>query len=260
MSEVESSNRSAADQRIGHEGTHTGGRAARAALAGSVRAVRTTVGRLLTAGFVLAVIALLTVGGSSYLQTGSLVRDRAPVERTHQVLNHIDGLLSTFTDAETGQRGYVITGEDDYLAPCPQSLAAIADNLAALSDLTADNPRQQATFAQLQAPVHDKLAELAETITLRRTQGFAAAPSVVLTNRGAGSMATIREPLDNMRSEENRLLAKRADQRRRCRPHPARDPVGVAARSAARRGRRPGGSPGFFATNGSSLDRVGHEG
>jgi CHASE3 domain sensor protein len=89
-------------------------------------------------------------------------------------------------------------------------LAAIADNLAALSDLTADNPRQQATFAQLQAPVHDKLAELAETITLRRTQGFAAAPSVVLTNRGAGSMATIREPLDNMRSEENRLLAKRA--------------------------------------------------
>jgi HAMP domain-containing protein len=58
--------------------------------------------------------------------------------------------------------------------------------------------------------VHDKLAELAETITLRRTQGFAAAPSVVLTNRGAGSMATIREPLDDMRSEENRLLAKRA--------------------------------------------------
>ena len=59
-------------------------------LAGSVRAVRTTVGRLLTAGFVLAVIALLTVGGSSYLQIGSLVPDRAPVERTHQVLNHID--------------------------------------------------------------------------------------------------------------------------------------------------------------------------
>jgi len=179
-------------------------------LAGSVRAVRTTVGRLLTAGFVLAVIALLTVGGSSYLQIGSLVRDRAPVEHTHQVLNHIDGLLSTFTDAETGQRGYVITGEDDYLAPYSQSLAAIADNLAALSDLTADNPRQQATFAQLQAPVHDKLAVLAEAITLRRTQGFAAAQSVVLTNRGAGSMATIRELLDHMRSEENRLLTKRA--------------------------------------------------
>jgi hypothetical protein len=46
--------------------------------------------------------------------------------------------------------------------------------------------------------VHDKLAELAETITRRRTQGFAAAQSVVLTDRGAGSMATIREPLDNM--------------------------------------------------------------
>ena len=79
-------------------------------------------------------------------------------------------------------------------------MAAIADNLAALSDLTADNPRQQATFAQLQAPVHDKLAVLAEAITLRRTQGFAAAQSVVLTNRGAGSMTTIRELLDHMRS------------------------------------------------------------
>jgi hypothetical protein len=92
----------------------------------------------------------------------------------------------------------------------PQSLAATADNLAALSGLTADNPRRQATFAQLQAPVHDKLAELAETITRRRTQGFAAAQSVVLTDRGAGSMATIRELLDHMRSEENRLLTKHA--------------------------------------------------
>ena len=58
--------------------------------------------------------------------------------------------------------------------------------------------------------MHDKLAELAETITRRRTQGFAAAQSVVLTDRGAGSMATIRELLDHMRSEENRLLTKHA--------------------------------------------------
>jgi methyl-accepting chemotaxis protein len=58
--------------------------------------------------------------------------------------------------------------------------------------------------------VHDKLAELAETITRRRTQGFATAQSVVLTDRGAGCMATIRELLDHMRSEENRLLTKHA--------------------------------------------------
>ena len=123
----------------------------------------------------------------------------------------------------------------------PPSLAATADNLAALSGLTADNPRRQATFAQLQAPVHDKLAELAETITRRRTQGFAAAQSVVLTDRGAGSMATIRELLDpHAQRREPIAHQARAGQRRRCRLHPARDPVRVAAR----RGRRPGGSPG----------------
>ena len=113
---------------------------------------------------------------------------------------------------QVGVRGVAAepTDEARLARATPQSLAATADNLAALSGLTADNPRRQATFAQLQAPVHDKLAELAETITRRRTQGFAAAQSVVLTDRGAGSMATIRELLDHMRSEENRLLTKHA--------------------------------------------------
>jgi len=113
---------------------------------------------------------------------------------------------------QVGVRGVAAEPADEarLARATPQSLAATADNLAALSGLTADNPRRQATFAQLQAPVHDKLAELAETITRRRTQGFAAAQSVVLTDRGAGSMATIRELLDHMRSEENRLLTKHA--------------------------------------------------
>src|SRR5664280_2023936 len=92
---------------------------------------------------------------------------------------------------QVGVRGVAAEPADEarLARATPQSLAATADNLAALSGLTADNPRRQATFAQLQAPVHDKLAELAETITRRRTQGFAAAQSVVLTDRGAGSMA-----------------------------------------------------------------------
>ncbi len=157
----------------------------------------------------LAVVTLLVVGGCSYGQIHSQGRDRAAVAGTGQVLERINGVLSLLTDAETGQRGYVITGQQAYLAPYEQSVPAIDADLAALGELTAGDPRQQAALAQLRAPVADKLAELAQTIDLRRTEGFAAAQMVVLTNRGARDMSTIRRLLGQLSTEQNQLLTTR---------------------------------------------------
>ncbi len=140
---------------------------------------RWTVGRLLAAGYILALLALAVIGASAYLRIGSLLEDRAPVEHTYRVLSGIDGLQGRLKDAERGQRGYVITGDERYLQPYRRSLTAIAGGLDLLGSLTSDNPHQQAMLAQVRVPVRDKLAELAETIELRRTRGLEAASRVV---------------------------------------------------------------------------------
>ena len=153
-----------------------------------------------------AIGALLVVGAASYLLIRMLLADRAPVEHTHRVLDDLSGLQSLLQDAERGQRGYVITGDDSYLRPYDQAVPQIGQTLSQLRTLTADNPRQQDTLRALQPPVDDKLAELAETIRLRRTGGFADAEQVVRTNRGALDTSRVEHLLADMRQEELRLL------------------------------------------------------
>jgi signal transduction histidine kinase/CheY-like chemotaxis protein len=151
------------------------------------------------------------VGASSYARIGTLLQDRAPVEVTYEALAAIDDLQSHVQDAERGQRGFIITGHDDYLEPYRRAVDGIDVTAARLRTLTADNPRQQQALDELQAPLHDKLDELAETIQLRREQGFDAARTVVDTDRGAIDMARIETTLNAIQMEERRLLAIRQE-------------------------------------------------
>lgn len=96
-----------------------------------VRLPRWTVGRLLTAGFVLAVAGLIAVSSLTYLQIGTLARDRAPVEHTYRVLDQLNDLRGLLEDAETGQRGYLLTGQESHLEPYHQALARIDPGTAA---------------------------------------------------------------------------------------------------------------------------------
>ncbi len=167
---------------------------------------RRTVTRVLGFGVLCAVLGLLVVGGSSYLRIGTLLHDRVPVELSHQVLAQVAQLQSDVQDAERGQRGYVITGDEQYLAPYTRALVCIPDTVAQLGTLVAGDPQQQATLDQLRAPLSAKLTELAETVALRREQGFAAAEQVVATNRGADDMASIENGITAMRAHEQQKL------------------------------------------------------
>jgi len=172
---------------------------------------RSSVGALLSAAFLLALAALLLIGGSAYVRIGSLVADRRPVEHTYAVRAQIDALLSSLKDAETGQRGYVITGDEDYLRPYLQAQPAIAEELATLRRLTQDKVEQRALAEQLGEPVEDKLSELAQTVELRRSYGFDAAQAVVTTNRGARSMDVVRALLSRMSTLEAQELAQQQE-------------------------------------------------
>jgi signal transduction histidine kinase/DNA-binding response OmpR family regulator len=164
---------------------------------------------MLTLGTVLAVTALLVVGGSAFVRIRELVRVQGAVTQTARIQSETDAVLSAMKDAETGQRGYLITGDEAYLTPYLESLRQVRENLIDLSARTANNPRQQSLLRQLQPVLDSKFDELATTIELRKHQGFASAQALVRTNRGANDMNTIRSLIEQMRQEQTALLRER---------------------------------------------------
>jgi methyl-accepting chemotaxis protein len=173
-----------------------------------------TVGKRLVAGFGLAGLTLVLIAVVSYRNTSRLIENDAWVAHTHQVRTELADLLSQLKDAETGQRGYLITGADSYLAPYQSALGAIKGMLDDLRKITADNPNQQRRLAAVAPVIDAKLAELRETIDLRRNQGLDAAVKVVLTNAGKIHMDQIRAIIGEADHEEQELLKRRSEEAR----------------------------------------------
>lgn len=141
-----------------------------------------------------------------------LAQNEQRITHTYQVIATANQVLSTLKDAETGQRGYLITGNDRFLEPYNSAIAQIDSELSRLKTLTVDNSVQQSRLQQLDQTVDQKLAELRTTIDLRRTQGEATAARQVRTERGKQIMDTIRSQVGQIVAEENRLLEIRAQQ------------------------------------------------
>ena len=89
-----------------------------------------------------------------------------------------DRLLDVLKDAETGQRGFVITGDSSFLAPYEEGSAAVPDALRTLEPL-ADSVEERAILGEIARLARQKLHELSTTIRLRRDNGFAPAVAVV---------------------------------------------------------------------------------
>jgi methyl-accepting chemotaxis protein len=176
--------------------------------------MRWSIGKKIGSGFGLALLALTIVGAVSYDSTSALIDSAELVRHAHAVLDGLDELLSGMKDAETGQRGYVITGEAPYLAPYQGAREAVDQKLKLLLESTADNPIQQRRLAAIEPLVVSKFAELQETIDLRRTKGFEAAAQEVLTDKGKNAMDSIRKLVGEMREEETGLLVKRSVEER----------------------------------------------
>jgi methyl-accepting chemotaxis protein len=169
-----------------------------------------TFGRKIALGFGLSVAMLVIVGTVAYRSTDALVSNNHNVTHTHQVLENLAHVLSLMKDAETGQRGFLLTGDDAYLEPYQAAIPAIARTVDDLRALTSDNPHQQGRIAQIRPLVDAKLAELKRTIDLRRGQGFDAALKVVVTGEGKKAMDDIRTLVAAMDQEERDLLQERS--------------------------------------------------
>ena len=115
----------------------------------------------------ISALVLMAIVGLSYRQWKQFRGSIAEGARARDVRDSCDRVLSDLLDAETGQRGYLLTGENRYLDPYNQAVRVLPTDMATLKDLLAESQSGYQSFLQLNALVNDKLAELSRTAPCR---------------------------------------------------------------------------------------------
>jgi signal transduction histidine kinase/CheY-like chemotaxis protein/CHASE3 domain sensor protein len=166
-------------------------------------------------GFLLAVCAVAIIALLSYQSLQSTAASSANLRQTIELLGRLDGLLSALKDAETGQRGFLLTGEESYLAPYTDAKDALPGEFASIRPLLADRPEQRRRLDALESLANLKMAELDSTIVQRRAGKPDAALAIVRTDRGKIYMDRIRATVSEMAAAERQLIAQRAQESRK---------------------------------------------
>jgi PAS domain S-box-containing protein len=156
----------------------------------------------------LAILAGLT-GFVALNHLASTQKLRTLVLQSHAVIENAQGLLSEVQDAETGQRGYMITRDPFYLDPYESARKAAPASIRELRAMVADSPAEARQVEELARLVEAKLGELARTIALERAGKTNEARAVVFTDRGNTAMENIRRSVHGLMEEEGRQLALR---------------------------------------------------
>jgi signal transduction histidine kinase/ActR/RegA family two-component response regulator len=146
---------------------------------------------------------------TSTVNTRDNLRDSNRVTHSRDVLLSLQDTLRHMLDLETGQRGYIIIGDESYLAPYESAIARLDAEVSQLTDLTRDNASQQLRVGMIKEVVEQRKKSLRESIDARRQKGMEAA--IVKIRDGGGQEQTnrLRQLIDEMRAEEIGLLAKR---------------------------------------------------
>jgi len=131
------------------------------------------------------------------------------VEHSYRVIGHLADLRARVVDAETGQRGYVITGDTAYLEPYRNARSDARATLATLRLETHGDPAQQRSLDLLTPLVSRRLDILEARLAIRRAQGFDAAREALVTGGGREAMDRIRAVLGEMQRHERRELGLR---------------------------------------------------
>jgi len=154
----------------------------------------------------LSVSAALVIGIGVVAYQNGQARSSARSESqiSQEVHDSTGELLSLLKDAETGQRGFLLTGRETYLDPYTSAMANIPGVLGKLRSLAAARKDESDRVAALEPVVAAKISELADTIQLRRTRGVAPALEIVDSDRGKVLMDDIRTRCAYIRDASSR--------------------------------------------------------
>ena len=163
---------------------------------------------LLGAGLLIMLLVVSAV--STYRNVERLTDDSTQVLRALQVCTLDEAVMLTMVDAETGQRGFLITGKEDFLQPYNEALSRIYTQYAALKDKASDNPDQSQRVMELGELIERRLALLKEGIEIRRTSEQQA-QEFIASKQGKVKMDAIRALIAQIDREERRLLDDRKE-------------------------------------------------
>lgn len=178
--------------------------------------------RFIVVGFVAAAAIMLLVGGESYRDTIRVADADALRKHSIEIQAILADTAARLVDAETGQRGFLLSGDETYLEPYREAIKNLDRVTDELKKLTSGNPDQQKRIETLEPLIESKLGELQRTIDLRRKEGLAAANEVVLSGQGKQLMDRIRSVLAEMANEENNLEEVRSQEMTRALTYTAR--------------------------------------
>ena len=165
--------------------------------------------RQIQLAFIIALLLLLLLGFFAYRSANSMNEALVWEKHTQETLLQLNDTLNLITDAETGGRGFVITGNESYLEPFNNANGQINQNLSILHGLIADNPKQLAEISTLENLITEKLNFMNAITEIRRNQGLEAASERIKTNVGKKLMDEIRLSIGKMKDEEQRVLKMR---------------------------------------------------
>ena len=178
--------------------------------------MRWNIGTKIGAGYALALLALVVVSVISYSSIERMIKTVEWVTHTNIVHDGILSLLSEMQDVETGQRGYMLTSDEKFLAPFNDAMGDVGKSIEQLKELTKDNPNQQQRLDNIRLLAEEKIASAKKGIEFVGTM-HSEHPGEALEEhiqefdytRGKEIMDKFRVKIHEMQEEENNLLSQR---------------------------------------------------
>jgi signal transduction histidine kinase/DNA-binding response OmpR family regulator/CHASE3 domain sensor protein len=163
-------------------------------------------------GLTVIILFFLASGVISYRNIQALDDANQEILKSYEMLSALDDVLSTMKDAETGQRGFILTGAERYLEPYNEALSTIGAQMNRARQHAGGDQEQLDTLRQMQGHIDAKLAELKTTIDIRRNKGIDAALTEILTDRGKIQMDDIRTEVSAMNDVAHLKRARRLEE------------------------------------------------
>jgi signal transduction histidine kinase/DNA-binding response OmpR family regulator/CHASE3 domain sensor protein len=160
-------------------------------------------------GFVAATFAVLIIAYLSYRSLESRTGGADRMTETLEVTQHLESLLSALKDAETGQRGYLLTGSERYLDPYEAASVSVPQEIAGCRRVLASNPLQLQRIDTIDQLAAQKMGELKQTVDLKRADRSDEALKIVRGDSGRALMDQVRGIVATMMTAERTTLADR---------------------------------------------------
>lgn len=167
-----------------------------------------TIDRRWIVSIAMVTVLMVAIAVLNHHNTLLLHENARRVDEAHKIIDLTNGVLLGLVDTETGERGFLLTGNEKFLRPYDSALPRIATRLADLKELTQGNTKEQAQIAMLDKLVDERLTLLKERVSLRRRRArdAGALPAAL---KGKEQMDAIRSLIAEMEHDERDVLEAR---------------------------------------------------